>query len=81
MSRGSQSGPVRGSGPDGRIEIDDIRSKLAELAGGVDDATAAARPYLTYLAVGGVVALVALSFLVGRRFGRTTATWVEIKRV
>lgn len=81
MSRGSRSGPVRGSGPEGRIEIDDIRAKLAELGGGVDDATDAVKPYLTYLAVGGVVAAVAISFLLGRRRGRTRATWVEIRRV
>lgn len=81
MSRGSRSGPVRGSGPDGRIEIDDIRAKLTELGGGVDDATDTVKPYLTYAAVGAVVAVVALSFLLGRRRGRTKATWVEIKRV
>ena len=72
---------MRGSGPDGRIEIDDIRAKLAELGGGVDDATGKVKPYLTYAAVAGVVAVVTLSFLLGRRLGRTKATWVEIKRV
>lgn len=79
MSRGA--GPVRGSGPDGRIEIDDIRAKLAELGGGVDDATEGVKPYLTYALVAGVVALTTISFLLGRRLGRTKATWVEIRRV
>lgn len=72
---------MQGSGPDGRIEIDDIRAKLAELGGGLDDATDKAKPYLTYAAVAGVVAVAAISFLLGRRRGRSKATWVEIRRV
>ncbi len=79
--RASRSGPVQGSGPDGRVEIGDIREKLAALRGEVDETTEAARPYLTYAAVGGVVALVALAFLAGRRRGRRKSTWVEIRRL
>ncbi|MST33547.1 hypothetical protein GHK86_12555 [Acidimicrobiaceae bacterium USS-CC1] len=75
------SGPVHGSGPDGRIEIGDIREKLAELRGEVDETTDTVKPYLTYAAVGGAVLVIALAFLVGRRRGRRTSTWVEIRRV
>ncbi|MDA8284824.1 MAG: hypothetical protein M0Z42_16390 [Actinomycetota bacterium] len=72
---------ARGSGPDGRIEIGDIRDKLAELRGGVEETTESAKPYLTYAAVGGGIALIVLAFLLGRRRGRRKSTWVEIKRL
>lgn len=75
------SGPERGSGPDGRIEIGDIREKLGELRGEVEETTDTVKPYLTYAAVGGAVLVIALAFLVGRRRGRRTSTWVEIRRV
>jgi hypothetical protein len=75
------SGPVRGSGPDGKVEIGDIRAKLGEIRGDIDQATEDAKPYLVYAAVAGAVALVAIAFIAGRRMGRRKATWVEIKRL
>lgn len=75
------SKPVRGTGPDGRVEIGDIREKLAELRGEVEETTEGVKPYLTYAAVGGALALVVLAFLMGRRRGRRKSTWVEIKRL
>ncbi len=76
------SGPgPQGSGPDGRIEIGDIRAKLGELAGEVDDTTSRAKPILTYVAVGGAVLLAVVAFSLGRRKGRRKSTWVEVRRL
>ncbi|MHB1929728.1 MAG: hypothetical protein ACYDEN_04940 [Acidimicrobiales bacterium] len=79
-SRRSGRKEVRGSGPGGRIEIGDIREKLAELRGGVEETTDSVKPYLTYAAVGGGLAVVVLAFLLGRRRGRRKSTWVEVRR-
>ncbi|MCU4184651.1 hypothetical protein K6U06_09795 [Acidiferrimicrobium sp. IK] len=76
-----QHGAPKGSGPGGRVEIGDIRAKLGELAGEVDDTTAKAKPIMTYVAVGGAVALVVLAFALGRRKGRRSSTWVEVRRL
>ncbi|MHB1533539.1 MAG: hypothetical protein ACYC1D_02830 [Acidimicrobiales bacterium] len=80
IGRRSSSVPARGSGPGGRIEMADIRSKLGELRGEVDETTESAKPLLTYAAVAGVVLLVGAAFLLGRRRGRRKSTWVEIRR-
>ncbi|HET9692662.1 MAG TPA: hypothetical protein VFP61_16055 [Acidimicrobiales bacterium] len=72
---------VEGSGPGGRIERSDIQAKLEELRGDVTDTTDRVRPILTYVAVGGAVALVVVSFWLGRRRGRRTSTWVEVRRL
>ena len=72
---------VPGSGPDGRVEISDLRAKLGEIQGEVDDTTETARPYFAMAAVGGVVLVIIVAFLLGRRRGRHKATWVEIRRL
>lgn len=72
--------PVEGSGPGGRVELGDIRAKLNEIRGDVDDTTQSARPYLTYAAVAGAVAVVAIAFVLGRKRGRRRSTWVEVRR-
>lgn len=71
----------RGSGPGGRIEKADIQAKLAELRGDADERIEAARPVLTYAAVGGAVLLVVVAFALGRRRGRRRSTWVEVRRL
>ncbi len=63
-----------------RVELSDIKAKLDEIKGDVADTTDSARPYLTYVAVAGAVAIVALAFLSGRRRGRRKSTWVEVRR-
>ena len=75
------STPVSGSGPGGRIELADIREKLEEIRGEVDETKDSVRPYLTHAAVAGAVIVVAVAFLVGRKRGRRKSTWVEIKRL
>ena len=69
-----------GSGPGGRIDKADIQAKLAELRGDAEAKVEAARPVLTYVAVGGAVVLVVVAFALGRRRGRRTSTWVEVRR-
>lgn len=78
---GIKAVPVRGTGPDGKIEITDIRAKLGEIRGDIDETTESVKPMLTYAAVAGAVVLVGVAFLLGRRRGRRKATWVEIRRL
>lgn len=73
--------PETGSGPGGRIEISDIRGKLQEIRGEVDESSEAAKPYAMAAAVAGVVVLVAAAFVLGRRRGKRKSTWVEIRRL
>lgn len=71
---------VTGSGPGGRVEIVDIRSKLQEIRGEVDEKTEAAKPVALYAGIGGAIVLVVLAFVLGRRRGQRKSTWVEIRR-
>jgi hypothetical protein len=70
-----------GSGPSGRVEIGDIRAKLEEIRGEIDETTESAKPYAVYAAVGGVVLALILAFLLGRSRGKRKNTWVEIRRL
>ena len=72
---------VQGSGPGGRIEIGDIRAKLHEIKGGVDETTETAKPYVLIAGIAGVIGLIAVAFLLGRSRGRRKDTWVEIRRL
>jgi hypothetical protein len=78
---GLNPAPATGSGPDGKVELDDIRAKLVEIRGEVDETTDRAKPIAIYAAVGGAVVLVVLAFVLGRRRGQRQATWVEIRRL
>jgi NaMN:DMB phosphoribosyltransferase len=78
---GLKSAQVAGSGPGGKVELSDIRAKLGEIRGEVDETAERAKPIAMYAAVGGVVLLVAAAFVLGRRRGRRKATWVEIRRL
>ncbi len=69
--------PVTGSGPDGRVELTDIRAKLGEIQGEVDETVERRQARGPYVAVGGVVLLVVLAFLLGRAAG---ATEVDVGR-
>ena len=71
---------VTGSGPDGKVEIADIRAKLGEIRGDVDETVAAAKPIGTYVAVGLAVAVVVVVFVLGKSWGRRKSTIVEIRR-
>jgi hypothetical protein len=77
----SPTTPSNGSGPGGKVEIGDIRAKLQEIRGEVDDTVETAKPYGTMAAVAGVLIIVILAFLLGRNRGERKATWVEIRRL
>lgn len=64
-----------------RVEIGDIKAKLAEISHEVGETAEEARPLAIYAAVAGVVVLVGVAFLVGRRRGRRRSTWVEVRRL
>jgi hypothetical protein len=63
------------------VEISDIRAKLGEIRGEVDETAEQARPVVTYAVVAGVILTVVVSFVMGRRRGRRKSTWVEIRRL
>jgi hypothetical protein len=64
-----------------RISRDDLEAKLREMSGDVQVAVEARRPKLLGGAVAGVVLLVLLAYLVGRRGGRARSAVVEIRKV
>lgn len=71
---------AQGSGPGGRITPEDIRSSAGELASGVEQDVQAARPLMTYAAIGAGLVVVLAAFWLGRRSGRRKSTVVEIRR-
>lgn len=73
--------PVAGTGPNGKVQITDIRAKLGEIRGEVDETAEQVRPKAWYAGVGGVVLLVVVAFLLGRRRGQRKSSWVEIRRL
>jgi hypothetical protein len=66
---------------DTRISRDDLESKFRELEGGARDQVASARSTAITAGVIGLVLLVLLAFLLGRRRGKLRSTVVEIRRV
>ena len=70
-----------GSGPSGQVEIGDIRAKLVEIRGDVDETVERAKPVGLYVAVGGALLVIILAFLLGRSRGRRKDTWVEVRRL
>ena len=79
--REKKAGSPVGSGPDGRIEIADIRTKLQEIQGDTSETAEKARPAATVVAAVGAVVVLGLAFWLGRRRGRRKSTWVEIRRL
>ncbi len=73
--------PMKGTGPAGRIQPSDIRGKLRQIRGEVDEATAPARSYAPVAAAGGVVLVIVMAFLLGRQRGRTKSTWIDVQRL
>jgi hypothetical protein len=67
--------------PAPRITRADLEAKLREVRGEVEEKGEAARNTGLTVALVGVVALVGLAFLLGRRRGRRKSTVVEIRRV
>ncbi len=72
------SAPAAGQG---KITRADIEAKLRDMRGEVDRTAEAAKAPLIAIAAGAGVAVVVLSFLLGKRRGRRKSTVVEIRRV
>jgi hypothetical protein len=64
-----------------RITRDDLEAKFRELQSEVDVVEDEARNYALVAAVAGVVVVVAIAFVLGRRRGRKRGTIVEIRRI
>jgi hypothetical protein len=64
-----------------RISRNDLEAKLREMSGDVQVAVEARRPRLLGGAVAGVVLVVLLAYLLGRRGGRARSAVVEIRKV
>ncbi|HXQ91346.1 MAG TPA: hypothetical protein VN768_07265 [Acidimicrobiales bacterium] len=64
-----------------RISRDDLEAKLREMSGGLDETVEAARPKLISSAVAGVILVVLVAYLLGRRRGRARSAIVEIRKV
>ena len=63
------------------IDRDDIEAKFRELQGEVEIIGEEARSYGITVAVAGVVLVVAVAFVLGRRRGRRNRTIVEVRRI
>lgn len=64
-----------------RITRDDLEAKFRELEGGARDQVASVRSTAITAGIIGLVILLMLAFLMGRRRGKLRSTVVEIKRV
>jgi hypothetical protein len=64
-----------------RISIEDIRAKMHELSGGLDEGVRSARQGGGAVAVAAVVVVVVVAFWLGTRRGKRRQTFVEIRRV
>lgn len=85
----AQARPARttpgGSGPGGRITPADIEAQLRQITDQVSETvertTESTKPKLIPIGAAGGTAVVALTYLLGRRRGRRRSTVVEIRRV
>ncbi len=64
-----------------RITRDDLEAKFREIKGDVDTTVARAKPMALVIAIAGVLGVVGLAYLLGRRKEGKRRTIVEIKRV
>jgi hypothetical protein len=83
MSQQSGSSPAGGK-PGDRVELGDIKAKLTEIdteVRGAADIEGPSQKTTTLIAVGAAVVLVVLAFTLGRRRGRRSSTWVEVRRL
>ena len=74
-------GPTTNGGP---VRISDIKAKLNEIDSEVRGATeveGAGGRTVTVAAVGVVVLVIVLAFVLGRKRGKRKATWVEVRRL
>jgi hypothetical protein len=67
--------------PTTRVTRDDLEAKFRELEGGARQQAQSARGTLVAAGIVGVVVVLLLAFLLGRRAGKQGTTIVEVKRV
>jgi hypothetical protein len=67
--------------PDQTVTRDDIEAKLRQIKGEVDTTADSAKSYLVIAGVAGMVVVIGLAYLMGRRKGKKKTTVVEIRRV
>jgi len=86
--RREQRSTERGNAPapssNGQVGIGDIKAKLSEIDAEIRGATevdSGGKRTITLAAVGLVVGIVILAFVLGRKRGRRTSTWVEVRRL
>jgi hypothetical protein len=65
----------------GRVTRADIEAKLRELRGDLEDTEEVVKEAGKGVAIGGIVLLLILVFLFGKRRGRRKSTVVEIRRI
>lgn len=70
-----------GTGPGGKITIDDIEAKLREVQGKATETGEDAKNMAIAVGAAVVVGLVGAAFLLGRRRGKRKSTIVEVRRV
>jgi hypothetical protein len=68
-------------GEGGEVSRDDIEAKLRELRGEVDAVGESSRSVVGVVVVGVIVAVIAATYLLGKRKGRRKTTVVEVRRI
>jgi hypothetical protein len=66
--------------PPGRITKSDIEAKLRAVQGGVEESIASRRQKIIAGGVAVAVLLLLISYLLGRRVGRSKSAVIEVKR-
>ena len=64
-----------------KISRDDLESKFREVKGGVDQRTLAAKETARPYAIGALILVLLLTYLIGKRVGKKKSTVVEIRRI
>jgi hypothetical protein len=65
----------------GTVTRSDIEAKLKQIRGEADETVDEAKPYALMAGFAGVVVVILLAYLLGRRKGKKKTTVVEIRRV
>lgn len=67
--------------PQRRITPADLESKFRQLKGDVEERADSAKGYAVAAGVGVVVIGILLAFLLGKRRGKRTSTFIEVRRL
>lgn len=86
VSQATSNGHGNGSTPTpgGKVQIGDIKAKLRDIDSevrGAAEVEPSGKRAITLGAVAVVVGVIVLAFVLGRKRGRRTTTWVEVRRL